>query len=130
MPLAAVAVHRDHPLDVAEEAGEGGRGLGTELHRRDVPAQVGGLADDVERRARGVGGGHGDVVGAAFEVAAVEGHDPEAAPELALLVDAGMGEQLREHPSGRAAPAGGDGDGGGGDDEGEDEPKRDGPRRR
>ena len=52
---AAVPVHGHREVDVLEERGELTRVRGVVLQRRDVPLQVFGLHDRVDRRTRGLG---------------------------------------------------------------------------
>jgi hypothetical protein len=93
----AEAVHGDHRVDVVEEGGHGRRLVRAALDGRDVPAQVGRLADGVER---GSGPGRhrlGHHVGPLLERAAVERHEPEPRAQLEHLLDALTAQQLGEH---------------------------------
>ena len=96
MPVAAVAVDGDRHVDVVEERGQRGRVGRPDLHRREVPAQPDRLAHRVERRAGLLGDRGGDHVGALLEVAAVERHQAERRPQLQVLLDAVVVEQLGE----------------------------------
>ena len=96
MPVAPVAVDRDGDVDVVDERRQRRRVGRTDLDRREVPAQPDRLAHRVERGAGLLGHRGGDHVGALLEVAAVERHQPERRPQLEVLLDAVVVEELRE----------------------------------
>ena len=81
-----------------------GRGTGrsasdaswADLGRRDVVPHPVGLVDAVVRRARQLGRRAGDHVGRLLQRAAVVRHEPERAPQLAVLLDARQREELGE----------------------------------
>ena len=65
--------------------------------RREVPAEVLGLHDGVEGRARRLGRPGRDLGGAPLERTAVDRHEPELRPELDSFGDSGMREEVGEH---------------------------------
>ncbi len=53
-----------------------------------------GMAQQIQRRARGVGGPFGDDVGHLLQTAAVDGQEPEPRAQPAHLDNRRIGEQL------------------------------------
>jgi hypothetical protein len=55
-----------------------------------------GVAHQIDRRARGLGGALGDDVGHLLQPTAVDGQEAEPGAQRAVLADAGVGEQVRK----------------------------------
>jgi hypothetical protein len=75
--LAPVAVDRHDLVDVMQEARQGERDTGITPVRRNVPAEVLGLAHRVQRGAGAPGRVGGDLGRPPLEAATVQGHEPE-----------------------------------------------------
>ncbi len=94
--VATEAMNGHDDIAVVEESSERVGGFGADLGRGDVLAHSGRLDDAVEGGTGPSSGFAGDLIGEAFEIAAVEGHEAERAPQIAVLDDPGQLEQRGE----------------------------------